>query len=168
MRRKPTLVLISGAPGTGKTVLAQQLAAALPVTVIEKDVLKENLFDTLGERDLGWSKRLGAAAFALLDMFVQSHLKAGQSVIAEAAFWREPGIVWLDRMKQRYNFRIQKTALGGYGVRASSDSIDLVDMMCRLRRMAPGSMPSARPSICGRCSIGRSIGFLAAAAACGW
>ena len=113
MRRKPTLVLISVAPSTGKTVLAQQLAAALPVTVIEKDVLKETLFDTLGERDLGWSKRLGAAAFALLDMFVQSHLKAGQSVIAEAAFWREPGVLWLDRMKQRYNFRIQKTALGG-------------------------------------------------------
>lgn len=106
MRRKPTLVLISGAPGTGKTVLARRLAATLPVAVIEKDVIKETLFDTLGERDLGWSKRLGAGAFALLDMFVQSHLKAGQSIIAEAAFWREPGIVWLDRVKQRYNVRV--------------------------------------------------------------
>ena len=106
MRRKPTLVLISGAPGTGKTVLAQRLAAALPVAVIEKDVIKETLFDTLGERDLEWSKRLGAAAFAFLDMCVQSHLKAGQSVVAEAAFWREPGVLWLDRMKQQYNFHI--------------------------------------------------------------
>ena len=99
-------MLISGAPGTGKTVLAQQLAAALPVTVIEKDVIKETLFDTLGKRDLEWSKRVGAATFALLDIYVQAHLKAGDSIIAEAAFWREPGIVWLDRMKQRYNFRI--------------------------------------------------------------
>ena len=40
-------MLISGAPGTGETVLAQQLPAALPVAVVEKDVIKETLFVTL-------------------------------------------------------------------------------------------------------------------------
>lgn len=104
MGRKPTLILISGAPGTGKTVLAQRLAAALPVAVIQKDVIKETLFNTLGEVDRVWSKRLGAAAFALLHKCVESHLKAGRSIIAEAAYWREPGVLWLDRMKQRYDF----------------------------------------------------------------
>ena len=129
MRRKPTLVLISGAPGTGKTILARRLAAALPVAVIEKDAIKETLFDTLGERDPGCSKRLGAGAFALLHMFVESHLKAGKSIFAEAAFWREPGIVWLDRMKQRYNFSIlelhchgeQETVLRRFVGREDSD-----------------------------------------------
>ena len=74
--------------------------------VVEKDVIKETLLDTLGECDLEWSKRLGVATFALLDIFVQSHLKAGQSVIAEAAFWREPGTLWLERMDQQYYFRV--------------------------------------------------------------
>ena len=101
---RSALVLISGAPSTGKTSLARRLAEALPVVVLEKDAIKETLFDSVGEGDREWSKKLGGATFALLRMLVESHLKAGQSVVAEAAFWSEYERPWLDRMKESYDF----------------------------------------------------------------
>ena len=101
---KATLVLISGAPGTGKTFLARRLAGALPIVVIEKDAIKETLFDAMGEGDREWSKKLGGATFALLRTLVESHLKAEQCVVAEAAFWSEYERPWLDRMKESYDF----------------------------------------------------------------
>ena len=102
--KRPTLILISGAPGTGKTFLARRLSETLPVVVLEKDSIKETLFDTVGEGDREWSKKLGNASFVLLRMLVESHLKAGQSVVAEAAFWHEYEGPWLDRMRDRYDF----------------------------------------------------------------
>lgn len=64
-----TLVLVSGAPGAGKSTLAPPLATHLGLPLLSKDVIKEALFDTLGSVDddpLTSSRRLGAAAMTLL------------------------------------------------------------------------------------------------------
>ncbi len=62
------LVLVSGAPGAGKTALARPLAAELGFMLLSKDRIKETLHDGLGapEPDLVWSRKLGAAAMDLL------------------------------------------------------------------------------------------------------
>jgi len=63
------LVVVSGAPGSGKTSLAVPLAAELGFALVRKDRIKERLHDGLGGPepvDLAWSQRLGAAAMELL------------------------------------------------------------------------------------------------------
>lgn len=63
------LVLVSGAPGAGKSTLAGPLAAQLGLPLLSKDVIKETLFDSIGHVDedpVASSRRLGGAAMALL------------------------------------------------------------------------------------------------------
>jgi predicted kinase len=62
------IVLVSGAPGSGKTTLAVPLAAELGFALLSKDRIKETLHDAFGAPapDLAWSNRLGAAAMELL------------------------------------------------------------------------------------------------------
>jgi predicted kinase len=61
-------IIVSGAPGSGKSTLAVPLAAALKLPLLSKDVIKEQLFDTLGQDEdpWSWSRRLGAASMELM------------------------------------------------------------------------------------------------------
>jgi predicted kinase len=84
------IVYISGRPGAGKSSLAFPLAAELGYSLVTKDLVKEALHDALyvpgeGENDLAWSRRLGAASFALLwtlaahagDMVIEANFDPG-------------------------------------------------------------------------------------------
>ena len=62
------VVLVSGAPGAGKTTVAVPLAAALGLPLLSKDQIKETLFDALNfpAGDLEASRRASAVAMELL------------------------------------------------------------------------------------------------------
>jgi predicted kinase len=57
-----TLVVVSGAPGTGKSTIAGELGAGLRFGVLSLDPIKEALADVLGLGDEDWSNRVGDAA----------------------------------------------------------------------------------------------------------
>ena len=61
-------VVVSGAPGAGKSTLAGPLAARLGLSLIAKDDIKETLFDHIpeGPDRAAWSKVLGGASMELL------------------------------------------------------------------------------------------------------
>ena len=71
------LVLISGPPGAGKTTLGAKIAQELGIPFLNKDGIKELLFDTLGWKDRAWSRQLGIASSALLFHMIERQLVAG-------------------------------------------------------------------------------------------
>lgn len=60
------IVVISGAPGTGKTTVGSFIAGSLRVPFLSLDTLKEILADQLGSGDEGWSDLLGDTAAEIL------------------------------------------------------------------------------------------------------
>ena len=62
------VVLVSGAPGAGKSTLAAPLARRLDFPLLTKDIIKECLFDSLNGNpdDLPFSREIGGAAMDLL------------------------------------------------------------------------------------------------------
>ncbi len=83
---KPFIIIVTGAPCTGKTTLAQWLADQLHLPLLCKDAIKELLFDELGWSDRAWSRKLGKASITLLFSLIEVQLRAGQSFIAESNF----------------------------------------------------------------------------------
>jgi len=80
------VVIVTGPPGAGKTVLGRSLSRELRFPFIGKDDIKEVLFETLGWKDRQWSMRLGAASFELLFHVLDRRLAAGESAVVETAF----------------------------------------------------------------------------------
>lgn len=85
----PLLLIVAGPPGTGKTTLGRRLAHDLDLPFVNKDGIKERLFDSLGWKDRARSKELGVASIGVLFYFVEAQLAAGGSLVVENNFHPE-------------------------------------------------------------------------------
>jgi predicted kinase len=82
----PHLLLIAGAPASGKSHLAAALVDRFDARCIAKDEIKETLFDALGAGDASWSRALSDASFALQFLFAPRLLAAGGLLVLEGNF----------------------------------------------------------------------------------
>ncbi len=66
----PPLVLVHGAPATGKSTLARHVATALRLPLLSRDALKEAMADRVSFESLAESERFGLAYVPDLDAVV--------------------------------------------------------------------------------------------------
>ncbi len=95
---RPLLVIVGGAPATGKTTLARELARRLHLAIVTKDDIKESLANAIGSGDRTRSRELGAAAYAVLFDVAARTLEAGTGAVVEANFYRDESSEELHRL----------------------------------------------------------------------
>ena len=82
-----TLVVVSGAPGTGKSTVGTAVAGALRWPMLSLDPVKEALADVLGLGGEDWSDRVGDAAAEVI------FRQAGEFPDAVAEGWWRGAVV---------------------------------------------------------------------------
>lgn len=75
------LIIIAGMPASGKSTIATKLSKSLNLPIIEKDAIKEELFDTIGFNNYAQKRQLDVAATAVLIRLCDSLLKIDTSLI---------------------------------------------------------------------------------------
>ena len=104
---RPTLVVVSGPPGSGKTTLAHALAQALPCPAICRDEIKEGMAHARGaDFRGGHGDPLTQRALPLFFELLHVLVTAGVSVVAEAAFQDRLWKPALEPLSQRAQLRI--------------------------------------------------------------
>ena len=105
---RPTLIVVSGPPASGKTTLAHALAQAIHCPAICRDEIKEGLVSGtesetfVPERGDEANQAATAAFFDVVHLMVQR----GVTVVAEAAFQHHRWAPWISGFREVADIRV--------------------------------------------------------------
>lgn len=114
MGQRPNLIIIAGMPASGKTTAASALGKIFGYPILEKDALKEELFDTIGFTCYEEKRRLDPAAAAVLLRCADTFLDNGISLILVNNF-RTDMQENVQKMIDRHNCACVTVFFGGNG-----------------------------------------------------
>lgn len=80
------IIVLAGMPASGKSTVAKALGRAFDLPILEKDALKEAIFDTMGFSNYAEKRKTDHAANAVLLRCARSLLENGRSMILDNNF----------------------------------------------------------------------------------
>lgn len=113
-KRVSNFIIIAGMPASGKTTFARVLSEALGYPVLEKDALKEELFDVIGFQNYSQKRLMDTAATAVLLRCADGLLECGQSLILVNNF-RKDAKETVENLLHRHACRCAFVFFGGDG-----------------------------------------------------
>jgi predicted kinase len=107
LEHRPTLVMVSGPPGSGKTTLARRIARELPCPLVSRDDINEGIFHTFGH-DLAVAGKESVARITFDAFFrtVDLLLSFQATVVAEAAFQHRRWRLGLDTLTAAVELKV--------------------------------------------------------------
>lgn len=108
----PFVILVTGIPASGKSMLAERLSTDLGLPWFSKDRIKEELFDTIGFASREEKVRLGVAGMEVLYYLAEQMMQCGKPFILENNFETasRPGLM---RLLEHYGYRALTLRLTG-------------------------------------------------------
>ena len=104
--RTPTLIVVTGPPGSGKTRIAHALAKQVACPAICRDEIKEGMVHAQGDFQPAAGDPLTRRAFDVFFGVLGILIEAGVTVVAEAAFQDRVWRVGLDPLSDRADLRV--------------------------------------------------------------
>lgn len=108
------IIIVAGMPASGKTTFVNKLSKELGFPVLEKDAIKEELFDVIGFQNYAQKRLMDVAATAVLLRCADSLLSGGQSMILVNNF-RSDAAPTVEAMLEKHNCGCIFLFFGGDG-----------------------------------------------------
>jgi len=106
------IIILTGMPASGKSTIAKKLSDAFGMPILEKDALKEELFDTIGFECYAEKRKLDIAANAVLLNVVETMLSKNVPMIIDNNFDTDSQVRLKDIL-ERYKCTAITLFLGG-------------------------------------------------------